>query len=627
MSSALHTLPWLVAADPEFRRKCRSLDETTSLGQQIAVLASQGQDANQLAVLSKRIAQALARGSDLTPLLRYRLGVVGGATTALFSPCLPASAARHGIALEVIEAPYGQFMQQAVDPNSTINSSCCDGVLVALDYRDMGLSEVAPGDAAGHDAAVAQAIDRLLAIRDGVSAAGAQAILQTVTRPPETLFGSYDIRLPGTPRRLAEDINKGIVTLAERTGDVVLDVAALAEQVGLWQWHDPVQWHLHKLPFAHSMVPLYCDHIGRLLGALRGRARKVAVFDLDNTLWGGVIGDDGLGGIRVGQGDGVAEAFLAVQRMALAWHGRGVVLAVCSKNDDPVARTPFREHPDMVLRESHFSVFQANWQDKASNLEAIARQLNLGLDALVFIDDNPVERAQVRAALPQVAVPELPEDPCQVPRLLAAAGYFEAVSFSDEDRLRNEQYRENSGRAQLLAGSRDLSEYLASLQMKATATAFDPIGRARIAQLINKTNQFNVTGRRYSLADVERMEGDPALFTLQVRLEDAFGDNGMVSVVIVQKGDREWSVDTWLMSCRVLGRRLEEWVLERVVDAAQAEGAMTLVGRYIPTGRNTLVEDLYQRLGFAKVEGGDAALWRLELNGRQPAELPIATQM
>jgi FkbH-like protein len=370
--------------------------------------------------------------------------------------------------------------------------------------------------------------------------------------------------------------------------------------------------------------------LGRLLGAIRGKARKCLVLDLDNTVWGGVIGDDGLEGIKIGQGSAAGEAHLAVQQLALELNQRGVILAVSSKNDDDVARLPFRQHPDMLLKESHLSVFQANWDDKASNLEAIAAALNIGLDALVFLDDNPAERAQVRAALPMVAVPELPADPAWYPWMLSAAGYFEAVSFSDEDRLRASSYASDAGRAQVQAKARDLGDYLASLDMAVEMKPFDEHGRQRIAQLINKTNQFNLTTRRYTEAEVATAQADPDVFTLQVRLTDRFGDLGMIGVVIarpvVEEGGLAWDLDTWLMSCRVLGRRVEEAKLAAVVEAARAAGARRLLGLYRPTAKNNMVSDFYAKLGFV-LEGEDAdgtRRYALEVAGYAPPALPFA---
>jgi FkbH-like protein len=367
-----------------------------------------------------------------------------------------------------------------------------------------------------------------------------------------------------------------------------------------------------KLAFDDTCAPLYAEHVARVLGALRGRSRKCLVLDLDNTLWGGVIGDDGLEGLKVGQGDPTGEAHLALQQYALALRARGIVLAVSSKNTDEIARSPFRRHPEMFLKEDHFAVFQANWNDKASNIRAIADELALGLDAMVFLDDNPAERGFVRQALPEVAVPEVPDDPAFFVETLAAAGYFESIAFSDEDRKRSDMYQDNARRVELKKQAGDLDAYLASLEMEIEFSSFDPIGRARITQLINKSNQFNLTTRRYTDAEVAAAEHDPDVFTLQVRLKDIFGDNGMISVIICRlEAPGVWAIDTWLMSCRVLGRKVEEMALREILIHAREANVETLIGTYRPSDRNALVREHYQKLGFAKVEerADGATVW------------------
>jgi FkbH-like protein len=339
-----------------------------------------------------------------------------------------------------------------------------------------------------------------------------------------------------------------------------------------------------------------------------------------------VIGDDGLEGIVIGQGDPTGEAHLAVQQAALMLRERGIVLAVSSKNHDEIARLPFRKHREMLLRENHIAVFQANWSDKATNIMAIAEELSLGLDAMVFLDDNPAERALVRRLLPEVAVPELPADPALYARTLLAAGYFEATTFSAEDRKRAEFYQDNAQRAALAKQAGDLDAYLASLAMTITFQPFDAAGRARIAQLINKSNQFNLTTRRYSEQEVKDAELDSNCFTLQVRLSDTFGDNGMISVVICRTaGATVWDIDTWLMSCRVLGRRVEQAVLAELVRAARRRGIDRLVGEYRPTERNRLVEDHYAKLGFSRAayRADGTTVWTLELATAEISPAPM----
>jgi FkbH-like protein len=303
------------------------------------------------------------------------------------------------------------------------------------------------------------------------------------------------------------------------------------------------------------------------------------------------------------------------------------VLAVSSKNTDEVARAPFEQHPEMLLKLDHIAVFQANWNDKATNIQAIAEELSLGLDSIVFLDDNPAERGLVRKLLPQVAVPELPEDPSDYARILAAGGYFEAVTLAAEDLKRAGFYQDNAKRAILQKQAGGVDAYLASLDMTITFQPFEGKGRARIVQLINKSNQYNLTTRRYTEPEILELESDPKVFTLQVRLADIFGDNGMISVVICRPaGNDTWEIDTWLMSCRVLGRKVEHSVLRKIVEHARAAGIHKLIGTYRPTDRNKLVADHYARLGFNKVQEEESGLtaWELLVESAKDGEgLPM----
>jgi FkbH-like protein len=301
---------------------------------------------------------------------------------------------------------------------------------------------------------------------------------------------------------------------------------------------------------------------------------------------------------------------------------------VCSKNDEAVALKAIREHPEMLLRQSDFTAFQINWADKASNLEILAQRLSLGLDAFVFLDDNPAERSQVRQALPQVLVPELPSDPAAYARVLMTAGLFEAVTFSEEDRGRAEQYAANDRRESLRAQSRDLGSFLRSLGMQAIFTASGEIGWSRFAQLINKSNQFNLTTRRYSESELQTLVADPSTLTLQVRLTDQFGDNGMISAVIAVPKGRDWVLDTWVMSCRVVGRLVEQAVLNRIVAEARARGIRRLIGIYRPTERNGMVKEHYAKLGFTRVDAcapGEER-WELDVAAFTAFDVPIAVQ-
>jgi FkbH-like protein len=626
MNPLYSELQWLPRVPEDFSGRLKVLNNSTApLGRDLQALAMHALQLNQLMKLAKTIGRASAGanadGKSLEPLTPFRLAVLSNATIDFIAPALVGSAARHGIVLEVVQPSYDQVAQQALTPDSRVNSSMPDAVLFALDYRALPL-RLSLGDAEASSATVQGALGYVQALRRGIKAnSNAVCIFQNFAPPVETLFGSLDRALPGTRRSLIDGINRELAEFVLGSGDVLLDVAALAETVGLSDWHNTQLWNLGKFSFSDEFVPLYADHVARILAAIRGKSRKVLILDLDNTVWGGVIGDDGLEGINIAQGDARGEAYLAVQRLALDLRQRGIVLAVSSKNTDEVAREPFEKHSEMLLRLEHIAVFQANWSDKATNIRAIAEKLSLGLDAMVFLDDNPVERGLVRKLLPQVAVPELPEEPAYYARTLTAAGYFEAVAFATEDLKRADFYQTNAKRASLQKQIGGVDAYLASLDMTITFQPFDATGRARIVQLINKSNQYNLTTRRYTDPEVTAAQNDPEVFTLQVRLADIFGDNGMISVVICRPGEAGvWNIDTWLMSCRVLGRDVEHMVLGEILKHARAAGIRMLTGTYRPTERNKLVTDHYDKLGFTKVREEESGLtrWELHVEGAEP---------
>jgi FkbH-like protein len=627
MSALFTELRWLLRAPEDFSARLKALANSTDpWGPELRALALHALDLNQLTKLAKLTARLKAGGKPPEALVPFKLAVLSNSTFDLIAPALTASALRHGVNLEVILPSYDQVAQEAMTPDSSVNTSKPDAVLFAIDYRALPIKP-SPANADAARASVQAVMGYLQTLRNAIkSHSDALCIFQTFARPVENLFGSFDRALPGTLQGILDEINRELVAGVSDNGDVLLDTAAIAETVGLSNWHNDQLWNLGKFPFAYELVPLYADHVARLVGSLRGKSRRVLILDLDNTVWGGVIGDEGIEGIRVAQGDAVGEAHLALQRFALQLRGRGILLAVSSKNTDEIARAPFKEHPEMLLKLDHISVFQANWNDKATNIQAISDELSLGLDAMVFLDDNPAERGLVRKLLPEVAVPELSEDAADYVRTLSAAGYFEAVAFASEDLKRADFYQDNARRASLKQQAGGVEAYLASLDMTITFQPFEATGRTRIAQLINKSNQYNLTTRRYTESEVAALEGDPRIFTLQVRLADIFGDNGMISVIICRpEADAVWLIDTWLMSCRVLGRKVENMVLRAILEHARASGIRVLAGVYRPTERNKLVVDHYARLGFAKTGEDDAGVtrWQLAIEGADPEQAPM----
>ncbi len=348
-----------------------------------------------------------------------------------------------------------------------------------------------------------------------------------------------------------------------------------------------------------------------------GKSKKVLVLDLDNTLWGGVVGDVGPGGIKLGQGSGEGEAFLAFQQYGKQLRERGIVLAVCSKNDDDKAREPFQQRPDMILKLDDISVFLANWQNKADNLRTIAERLELKLDSLVLVDDNPAERALVRRLVPEVAVPDMPEDPAGYIPALAAHRFFECVAFTREDAARGQYYAENARRRELSAQATDIDSFLASLGMVMRVEPVGALNIERVTQLLNKSNQFNLTTRRYTLAQVQEIVDNPAWRTLTFSLRDSLGDNGLIAIILAKKSGLALQIDSWVMSCRVLQRQVEQFCRNEIVELARRAGCSEIQGTYIPTAKNQMVAGHYAGLGFRQVGAeGDTTFWSLASDER-----------
>jgi FkbH-like protein len=359
--------------------------------------------------------------------------------------------------------------------------------------------------------------------------------------------------------------------------------------------------------------------LAALVGAIYGRSRKVLILDLDNTLWGGVIGDDGVDRILIGRETPLAEAYTAFQEYCLQLRNRGILLAVCSKNDEGIAQSGFT-HPDSVLSLEHFSAFKANWEPKHENILAIAQELNLGADSFVFVDDNPAERAIVEAQVPGIAVPDVGNEVAKYPSILDAARYFEPVSLGQEDMVRAQFYEENSQRAKLEQKFANYGEYLDSLEMTAEIDVFNATYMERIAQLTNKTNQFNLTTRRYTLAEIQAAAADSKQVGIYGKLTDRFGENGLISIVLGRLEDTDLHLDLWLMSCRVLKRDMEIAMLDGLVERAQQKGAKRLIGYYFPTAKNGMVADHYEKLGFSPVQldTAIATTWSLDVTNYEP---------
>ncbi len=509
------------------------------------------------------------------------------------------------------------YRQEIQDSSSGLHAFRPDIILLSIDaYHIFG----------AYGTSVEDAVNALrewwgIAIKSFKCTVVQQAVLP-IFRP---MLGNNEHRYSPSPQSFVTKLNARIRDLCDQEGVQILGIDSVAAMDGISEWHDESLWHRSKQEIHPRVAHVYGDQVARLIAAICGRPYKCLVLDLDNTLWGGVIGDDGLAGIEIGQGSAVGEAYLAFQRYAWRLSQRGIILAVCSKNDEANAIEAFERHPEMLLRREHIACFIANWNDKATNLRQIAKQLNIGVDSLVFADDNPFERNLIRQELPQVAVPELPDDPASYGACIAAAGYFEGLSITTEDEERTKLYRANVEREQLRESVTDMASYLVSLRMELRYGLFGQVDLPRIVQLINKTNQFNLTTRRYAAPEVQALLNVSTVLPLQFRLLDRFGDNGIIGLVIGKlNDDLDLDLDTWLMSCRVLGRQVEAAMLNAVVDRARRLGAVALVGTYRPTAKNAMVKDHYLRLGFEQTGNVDGeTTWRMPLENFNKADVAI----
>jgi FkbH-like protein len=585
--------------------------------QTLRTLATSRMDFVQLGKLDRIFQRLLADKGTLPGLESVKLAVLGSATTSHLLPGIRIAGLRRGLAIEIYESPYGMYRQELMEQSSGLHAFAPDVILLALDARHLAAAEGATAESA---------LDLMRGCWELAKTHFSCQIIQQTMLPvfPE-LMGNNEEQLEYSPSAIVTKLNEILRLAASEAGVALLALDRFAAVEGLGAWYDSGLWYRSK----HEVHPLaaesYGDQVARIVAAARGKSSKCLVLDLDNTLWGGTIGDDGLEGIVLGQGNGLGEAYVEVQHYAKGLASRGVILAVCSKNDEKVALEVFEQHPEMVLRRSDIACFVANWTDKAANLRHIARSLNIGLDSLVFVDDNPVERALIRQELPMVAVPELPEDPTAYVAVVAAAGYFEGLTVTAEDRARCAQYQANAERDRVKDTATDMESYLQSLRMVMTVQAVDSMSLSRVTQLINKTNQFNLTTQRMTEAEVASTINDPSSITMQVRLVDRFGDNGIIAVLmakILPGGSA--NITNWLMSCRVLGRRVEDACLNVLAERCLELGATRLIGTYRPTEKNGMVKDFYSRLGFSKLsDDADGARWELPVRGFAPNETPI----
>jgi FkbH-like protein len=525
-----------------------------------------------------------------------RLAIAGASTLDHLVPPLQLWLTLAGFAPTIHLAPFDTATASVIDPGSELHAFRPDLVWLFTTHRDHDLA-LPPGAAPDAvRAVVARAVAARVALWDALRARGCLVMENNAPLPEDDAAGNLAGAAAWGARTALRLLNAELA-LAAPSGVVLFDLDQVAARHGRRAWHDARYWHHSKHAVAPGASGVLAHAASRLIAGARGLARKCLVLDLDNTLWGGVIGDDGLAGIALGS-NAAGEAFVAFQAHVKALKDRGIILAACSKNEPDAASLPFREHPDTVLRLEDFAVFRAGWGNKADAVRDIAATLGIGLDSLVFVDDNPMERDIVRRHLPEVAVPEMPDDPAHYIAALEAGAWFEAIAFNPEDATRTRLYAENAQRAEHRAAFVDMDGYLASLEMVATTGGADAFHLPRIAQLIGKSNQFHLTGTRPTEAEIDALARDPAWTVLHIRLRDRFGDNGLIAALLLRQQGQDLAIHTWVMSCRVLARGVEEFTANLILRDSQRRGATRILGRFVPSAKNQLVAGLYPRLGF-----------------------------
>lgn len=550
-----------------------------------------------------------------------RVAVSRSYTVEPLVPLLRARCLAAGWNARVHLGDFGTYAQDLLDPTGPLVRFRPDLLLLALRTADLlpDLWRDEPGHDALRDAdRAATEIESWITTFRKTSTA--HVVMQNFELPPTLPRGVHDAQDEANARDAVWEFNRRLRALCrQQTGVFVLDYQGLVERHGRRAWHDERMWQMARLPIAGNHLIDLVDEWMRFVHPLTGRLAKALVVDLDDTLWGGVVGEDGLEGIRIGA-DISGAPFLALQEAILGLRRRGILLAICSKNNPADALDVLENHPEMKVRPTDFSAMRINWQDKAKNLREIAAELNIGLDSLAFLDDSHVEREWVRDQLPEVFVVECPENPMARVETLLGSPIFERVSISAEDEARPQLYAAERHRSESLESAGSLEEFLASLEMSVESVEADSMTIPRIAQLTQKTNQFNLTTHRYSTQEVETLAADPQWRVLAIRVKDRFGDSGIVGVAMLSFHQATCELDTFLLSCRVIGRGVETALLWHCLEVARAQNCQFVDGIFIPTRKNQPASTFLADHGFeAASEQKSNTRWRLDLDDHKVA--------
>ncbi len=557
-------------------------------------------DAEWIVKKKKSIKRQLLENAE-SSFLDKKIAILGGSTTNDIKNILELFLLNQGIRPSFYESEYNQYYEDGMFPNPQLEAFAPDVIYIHTSNRNISEYPAVTDSREEAEAKAKRLVSRFEGLWNHLFEVYHCAIIQNNFEAPYfRLMGNKDASDYRGRVNFIHRLNQAFYDFAENYGNFYIhDIAYEATMYGLEKWADPYYWHMYKYAMCVPAIPETCFQLANIMKSIWGKNKKVLNLDLDNTLWGGVIGDDGAENIEIGQETSMGQVYSEFQEYVKLQKSIGVLLTTNSKNNEDTAKAGF-ERPDSVLKLEDFTTFTANWNPKSENLKQTATNLTLLPESFVFVDDNPAEREIIRMECKGVAIPEM-DAPEHYVHILDRSGFFEVTNLSEDDLKRNEMYQQNAKRQQEEASYANYGEYLTGLSMQGTIRAFEPIYMSRIAQLTNKSNQFNLTTRRYTQAQIEEAATDPLKITLYGKLEDKFGDNGVVSVVIGKKEQHKLHIDLWLMSCRVLKRDMELAMMDELVERCKEQGITQIFGYYYPTAKNGMVKDFYGVLGFVKI--------------------------
>ncbi len=561
---------------------------------------------------------------DISGYPSVKMALVGDTATQFLATAICGMGCERGYRIDLFEAEYNQVERQFMDPSSELYAFGADFIVVFQSTHK--LAEYHSGLPVERQVLMAdERLAFVASICENQSFANRKIICFNYPEIEDTVFGSYANKVASSFSYQVRKLNYELMNLSQRYPNLfVCDIAGVQNKFGRDFMFAPNVYVSTEMVLSVDALPYVASRVMDIVCACKGQFKKCLILDLDNTVWGGVIGDDGVEGIQLGHGLGIGKAFTEFQMWVKKLKQRGIIICVASKNNEETAKEPFEKHPDMILKLDDIAVFQANWETKVDNIRAIQSILNIGFDAMVFLDDNPFERHIVRENIPGITVPELPEDPGEYLEYLYSLNLFETASYSNADKDRTKQYQVEARRVSLAKTFTNEADFLKSLDMVSTVSGFTKFNTPRVAQLSQRSNQFNLRTIRYNEADITALAEDRNVIDLSFTLEDKFGDNGLIAVVIMKHEDAETLfVDTWFMSCRVLKRGMENFTLNTMVECAKAAGCKRIIGEYLPTAKNRMVENHYMDLGFTKLADSETARYELDVEAYQPRECYI----